>query len=82
MKFKKTFIATLAAGAALVSAPSFAHHRDWHHGHFHPHAHYVPARPVYVVPPPVYYSYPAPAYYPAPVYPAEPSLSIRLRLPL
>ena len=65
-------------------------HERWEHRHhWHPYGGYVvvnPApyyapAPVDMAPPAPVYSAPAPAYYPAPVY-AQPSVSVRLRLPL
>jgi len=85
----KKLVLAVAAGSALVATSAFANprweHERWEHRHWYPHG-YVVVRPAPVVVSPYYapapaYVAPAPAYYPAPVY-AQPSVSVRLRLPL
>ena len=88
----------LAAAALGLAAPAFADNGWHHgrHKHWRQHARPVvvmpPPRIVYYAPAPaVVYAPPAPVYAPAPVYYApppvvypapEPSMSIRLRIPL
>jgi hypothetical protein len=83
MKMNKTILATLAAGAALVSATAFAdngrhdergHWNGYQHGGYqHGYGYRYAPRPVFVAPPRVVYApqviYAQPrVVYPAPVY--------------
>jgi hypothetical protein len=82
MKMNKTILATLAAGAALVSATAFAdngrhderggRHDDrgyWNH-YRHDYGYRYAPRPVFVAPPPVMYAPPVVYAPPRVVYPA------------